>query len=310
MLVTPKAISAVVCTRNRGASAVTTIASILANAHPNFEVILIDQSIDQNTDQAMAPFRDDPRFHYVHSRDQGVSKARNIAISLAQGSIVAFTDDDCTVPTDWLESIAAVFAAQPRASLLFCNVLAAPHDENTGFIPDYVRTDSRLVRNFWDKCHARGIGAGMAARRDALVKIGGFDELLGPGARFPACEDGDVAIRTLIHGSYIYESHDVSVIHYGFRTWAEGQQLTKRDWVGIGAAYAKLISCGRWSGLVIIFYEGFVIGLLAPIRALLRLKRPQGLRRIVYFLLGLWQGLRTPVNRKTFLYQPAKTARL
>jgi len=41
--------------------------------------------------------------------------ARNLAMSRARGSILAFTDDDCTVDPHWLNAIAATFGRQPES---------------------------------------------------------------------------------------------------------------------------------------------------------------------------------------------------
>jgi Glycosyltransferases involved in cell wall biogenesis len=41
--------TAVVCTRNRGATVTDAVRSILANDHPDFELIVIDQSTDDVT---------------------------------------------------------------------------------------------------------------------------------------------------------------------------------------------------------------------------------------------------------------------
>ena len=41
--------------------------------------------------------------------DAGLSEARNLGISESSGDIVAFTDDDCTVPYDWLLRALEVF---------------------------------------------------------------------------------------------------------------------------------------------------------------------------------------------------------
>lgn len=299
----PPAISVVVCTRNRGVSAVETVISILANTHPSFELILIDQSTNVETEQALEQFGADSRFHYIHSTSQGVSHARNIGLSLARAPLVAFTDDDCVVPSDWLSVIANTFAAQPQAAVVFCNVEAAPYDPKAGYIPVHIRKDSKLVRTLWDQCHASGIGAGMAMRRDATLEMGGFDEHLGPGARFPSGEDLDVAIRALLRGHYVYETHQVAVIHYGFRSLEQLRSLAKRDWIGLGAAYAKLIKCGHWNGLIVILYDSLVIGFLKPLSAIFRLRKPQGIRGVLFFVVGFIEGLSTPVDRKHVAYK-------
>jgi glycosyltransferase involved in cell wall biosynthesis len=151
----PIAISAVVCTRNRGASIVNTINSILANNHPSFGLVVIDQSTNLDTEEAIAPFQAEPRLRYVHSRTQGLGRARNIGLSLIQSPIAAFTDDDCTVPPNWLEKIAIAFDTHPRISIVFCNVEAAEHDPDTSFISTYIRTDSKLLIPLSAKLHLR-----------------------------------------------------------------------------------------------------------------------------------------------------------
>lgn len=299
------AISAIVCTRNRGESAVATIKSILASDCTDFEVILVDQSTDQVTEDAIELFCSDPRFRYIHATTKGVSRARNLGVATAKGEIIAFTDDDCMVPSSWLDAITHIFTQNPRVTIAFCNVEAAPYDTSRGFTPAYTRANNKIVRNFADKCRARGIGAGMAVRRESILSIGGFDEMLGPGADFPACEDGDLAMRALIQGQWIYETHEVAVLHYGFRTWSEGKELTRRDWIGIGAAYAKPLRCGHWGALVVVLYESLVMGLLIPLSDILRLQKPQGLRRILYFLEGFWQGWSTPIDREKMLFRSA-----
>lgn len=296
-------ISVVVCTRNRCDFTVGIMRTILLNEYPDFEVILVDQSTNNDTANAIGQFLGDPRFQYIHSTTQGAGRARNIGLSQAQGDIVAFTDDDCTVPSNWLEVIMGIFATYPRVAMLFCNVDPAPYDGSVGFIPAYQRHDDLLVRTLWDKCRARGMGAGMAVRRDFILSIGKFDENLGPGAPFLACEEGDLAVRVLLNGGWVYETHQTSVTHYGFRTWHEGKQLTKRDWFGIGAAYAKPLKCGYWRVIIIVMYEMLVEALLKPLTKLLRLKKPQGLKQVFYFFQGFVKGLRTPVDCQHIIYR-------
>jgi glycosyltransferase involved in cell wall biosynthesis len=299
----PTLVSAVVCTRNRGGNAVATIDTLLANTYPNLEVILVDQSVDQDTAAATEHFRADPRFRYIHTHTQGSSVAHNLGLAQACGEIIAFTDDDCTVPTNWVAAMAAVFESIPRVAVAFCNVSPGSYDSSKGFIPSYSCGKKKLIRSLWDKCGARGIGAGMAVRKAAALALGGFDPLLGPGSPFHACLDGDLAVRALLGGWWVYETDTVAVIHNGFRSWQEGRLFTERAWFGIGAAYAKPLKCGRWSILAVIGYEAVVIGLLHPLARLLSLRRPQGLRQIVYFSRGLMRGLRTPIDRDRIVYE-------
>lgn len=297
-------LSVVVCTRNRGERPTATLSSILETGTGNIEVILIDQSTDGATCQAVAGFNQDPRFRYIPSQEVGTGRARNHGLREARGDFVLFTDDDCVVAPNWVATMRACFNEHPNVCMVFSNVEPAPYDRSLGFIPDYIRMDDKLVRNLRDKCRARGIGASMAVRREKALSIGGFDNLLGPGTNFPDCEDGDMAVRTLIHGGWIFETCRTHVIHDGFRTWEQGKELGKRNWTGIGAAYAKPLRCGQWHFLIVFLYESMVVAILKPLSRLLRLKKPQGLHSIAYFLKGVYKGSKVPIDCQTGLYRP------
>ena len=173
----------------------------------------------------------------------------------SSGAVIAITDDDCVVPPRWLETFDTIFAKYPNVAVAFCNVEAAEHDKTQGFVPDYVRTCDRLLTSAHDARHFRGLGAGMAVRRSIVEKLGGFDPMLGPGSRFPDCDDRDIAIRALLANYHVYETTAVAVKHFGFRTWQQGSQLARRNFLGIGAAYSKFLRCGRADLVYIPAYE-------------------------------------------------------
>ncbi|MCB0017119.1 MAG: glycosyltransferase [Anaerolineales bacterium] len=301
-LQSPTQITAVIATRNRGDSAVVTVESILANTHPDFRLLVIDQSDNSETREALAPFQQDPRFQIVQSSAVGLGRAHNLALTLANSPLVAITDDDCLVPTDWLSKIEAVFQQHEQVAVVYCNVLPGPHDSSQGFIPDYQQDEDRMVKTIWGKIKARGIGAGMAVRREPIVSLGGFDENMGPGAEFPSAGDRDLAIRALLKGWWVYETVSTSVIHFGYRTWAEGRELTRRDWLAMGAMCAKPIKCGYWQTAIFALYESIGYGILQPLAPLFKGKRPQGFRRFVFFWRGFLQGWQTPVARDTLVF--------
>jgi glycosyltransferase involved in cell wall biosynthesis len=297
-------ISAVVCTRGRGSRVVATIASILANDHPDFELVVIDQSDIDDTERAVQHFRGDPRLRYVRSEGVGLGHARNAGLIAAAGTIIAFTDDDVTVPVDWLTMVVSTFDDHPRAGVVFSNVFAAPHDRSAGFVPDYVRCDTVEVSTLRGKLRARGIGAGQSVRREAMVDIGGFDPLLGAGALFSSAEDRDVALRAILAGWHVVETSRVAVVHDGFRTWEQGRELTRRDWIGLGAAHAKPVRAGWLNTLLVVFWEGVVVAVIKPIADTGRTRRLSGLRQGWYFGIGFFRGWRHPIDRRTLCFVP------
>jgi glycosyltransferase involved in cell wall biosynthesis len=280
----------------------------LANGYPNFELIVVDQSSDSETEEALGPFGADRRLRYLKSATIGKGNALNVGLKETTGAVVAITDDDCTVPTNWLETFASIFVTQPRVAVAFCCVEAGEHDRKAGFIPDYVRSGDRVLTSMHDARDVHGMGAGIAIRRSMIEEIGGFDPMLGPGSRFPSGDDRDVAIRALIAGYFIYETSSIAVKHFGFRTWQQGRQLARRDFLAIGAAYSKLLKCGHIGLAYIPAYEFARYALWPPVRDLLHLRQPRGLVRVTAFLEGFMVGLRTPIDRTTMRFVDRRRA--
>ena len=141
----PQLISALVCTYGRGRLVVDTVSSILANTHPNFELVVIDQSKDDENYGGAGIVCSDPRLTYLRSTTIGKGDALNEGLRATKGSTIAITDDDCTVPPNWLEAFGSIFAAHPKVAVAFCCVEAGEHDRAAGFVPDFVRTGERML---------------------------------------------------------------------------------------------------------------------------------------------------------------------
>jgi glycosyltransferase involved in cell wall biosynthesis len=302
-------ISAVVCTRNRGDRIVPTITTLLANDQPDFEVLVVDQSPGDETEEALAPFRHDQRFRYERIASTGIGPSRNYAVDAARAELIAFTDDDCAVPEDWLSTIVRLFGEHPTIGMLYCNVKPAPYDPSLGFVPTYERPGDHLVDSMIAKCRGRGIGAGMAMRRSIVQSVGNFDATLG--ADFPGVvgEEGDLTVRVILNGHPVLETDQTYVVHDGFRTWQQGKDLTRRNFIGIGLVCCKPLRCGHLRAIVVVLYEGVVVALGGPLRSLLRGRPPRGLRAFWFFWVGFVRGLRHPIDKRTMCYVPAAERR-
>jgi GT2 family glycosyltransferase len=139
-----------------------------------------------------------------------------------------------------------------------------------------------------------------------VLAFGGFDETFGPGARFASGDDWDISLRALLRGWHVYDTARLSVLHHGFRTLAEGRDHARRDWIAIGALCAKPIRAGHMSAVILPVWFFGAQALWPPLRDVLRLRRPSGLSRIVGFVRGFVNGLRTPVDRKTLVFRTVR----
>jgi len=305
-------VSAVICTRNRGNSILSAVESLLANTYPNFELVVIDQSSDNHTAQALAPFAGDTRLRYIRTNTQGVGLARAMGLNAARAELVAMTDDDCDVPTDWLEHMVNVLEQHPRAAIVFCDVVAAPHDPEKGWILTNVSSENREIDSLkaWNAAGGAnaGIGAGMAVRRTAIQRIGNVDAHLGAGGYFRSGWETDITLRALLNKHAVYRTNSTSVIHFGFRTHEQGRSLMRRYMFGIAAVYAKLLKCGYWQLLPVIFSEAWRTVIAPGATALLRLRKPPVLGRAVSLVQGLSQGWRARIDRSREVFQIRTTS--
>jgi len=290
-------ISAVICTRDRGSSVVDTVASVLQDSDAAFELLVVDQSQSLDTETSLKCFRGDPRFGYLHSKEPGLSRGRNLGITESRGEIIAFTDDDCDVPWNWIESIADTFRIDSQIQLVFGCVLTAPHDSSRGFIPCYEIREPFLGRVLRDKYRIDGMGACMAVRRDLWSHLSGFDPHLGAGSPLHSAEENDFAIRSLIAGSWVYETPSVQVSHRGFHLHEETEEIVFGYLYGTGAMFAKHFRLGS-RGLRPLLARILWRWIFQPPRVKYSASGRRWLR-LASFSRGWMAGMRLPIDRST-----------
>ena len=300
-----RSVSVVVATRNRGQRIVTTIDSLLACAGVDIDLVIVDQSTDDRTAAAVRPYlaRGAP-LRFVRSSTVGQSRAINEAVALARHEIVAMTDDDCEVPVGWLTELLAAFDEHLEVGVVFCRVVAGPHDKALGWTPEYRCRGEHVALRWSDRRGRLGMGAGMAARRRRTDR----DRRI---RRTPRCRDeaprGQRPRRrqpAMIAGWAVLETDRTEVVHHGFRTMAEGRTVTT-GWIGIGAMYAKLARTGHVRWLLLGCWDVLTLAMAPALRDLARLRKPRTLRRLSYFLRGFASALNIPIDPDRLVFTDA-----
>jgi glycosyltransferase involved in cell wall biosynthesis len=297
-------LSVVICTRNRADLIGNAVASVLANTYADYDVLVVDQSTDGRTGEVVRELAvDHPNLRYLHTRKAGLSRAYNIGIRETSGSIIAFTDDDCIAPTDWLEKVRAAFDAEPEAELMYGQVLLPPALAGKG---DDVPT--LPIAHPWTLNRRRagfviyGMGANFAARRTLFTQIGAFDEVLGGGGPLKSSQDYDLQYRAYIAGSTIAYRPEVVVDHYGLRTPEQWPVTDRAYGTGDGAFYAKHIRCGDLYAVRLLaghLARNTARELLHSLGIRRRYSRARYLRGCLAGMIGSW---RFGVDRRTRMY--------
>ncbi len=291
----------VIGTYNRGASVVDTVKSVLKNKYLNYTVVVVDQSTNNITKEALLPFCLDYRFKYFHSSTPGLARAHNFAIRDSSAELIAITDDDCVVDENWIARFVEVFATNPKIGLVFGNTFAAPFDNSQGFIPSFVIEKPRLLSASWHPTRSRAMGACMGLRRKVWQELEGFDTTLGPGGLLLGGEDADMAIRTLLNGYYVLETPEVEVLHYGFRTFSQSRETIYRDTFGVGVVLVKPLRCGKYSVIPALLAE-IILTLIPFLLKVVRLKKPFHFLQVKALFLGFWAGWKAPIDTKSGHY--------
>src|SRR5262245_47530201 len=116
-------VSAVICTRNRPDKIGHAVESVPTNTYPSFDLTVIDQSTSDETEALVSRLTErDRRIRYQRMNKSGLSRAYNLAIASTTGQLIAFTDDDCIAPTDWIEKIVKAFEDQRDGELIYGQV--------------------------------------------------------------------------------------------------------------------------------------------------------------------------------------------
>ena len=214
-------IAAVLCTRNRPDDVRRGMPTLLSTDADM--IIIVDQSTEPSTRQVLDEVGafDDHRVQYVASGERGVSRARNRAIEVCSTDLMAFTDDDCTVPPSWVHDIRKLMADQ-HYDLMFAPVVApTDRDGLEGWIPEYLPSATGQVAVDCDPVGAFGFTANMAMTSELASAIGPFDEWLGPGSEHNiGGEDTDLGYRALRAGFAVGVEASPAVTHYGARSGA------------------------------------------------------------------------------------------
>lgn len=110
------AVSVVIPTYNRAHLVPNAVRSVLSTTRDGDEVIVVDDGSTDDTERALAPWREHIR--YVRVPNGGAGAARNHGVRIATKPLVAFLDSDDEWLPDKLELQRGLMAARP--DILFC----------------------------------------------------------------------------------------------------------------------------------------------------------------------------------------------
>ncbi len=301
---TGDAITVAVATCGRPASLARCLQALATGTTLPHETIVVDQAPSPITRRIVEQCGIE-EVRYLEQPRLGLSAARNLALAVASGDVLATTDDDCAPDPGWVMALAAAFERDPKPAAVTGAVLPLgeqpPGTHAIALRTSAVAEDYRGRVPPW----VAGSGNNFAARRDVLRRHGGWDERLGTGSPGQAAEDAEILYR-ILRGGEIVRYEPAAVVRHEWQTRA--RRLATRSSYAHGAA----AMCGLWlrhgdmfAVRMLAAYAKDHLGALAgAARRLDREAMAEHLRALVGLAGGLIYGLGTRAGeRRGYAYR-------
>ena len=186
-----KDVSVIVLTYNSENTIKKCLDSIFNQTYKNFELIILDDGSTDNTIKMINSYKDSRIKIYRNNKNLGIAKSRNVALSKCNSRLIFFTDSDCIVTANWLETGVKKIGN---------------NDIITGWLLYENEIPSFRDRAVWGKDMFYTSNLGF--KKSSMDKVKGFDERF---AMFT--EDKDICYRILKNGGKKVYCPDMIVIH-------------------------------------------------------------------------------------------------
>jgi len=237
-----KTFSLIVATLGRVEELDRLLASLEKQSLTDFEVIVVDQ----NPDDRLAPVLQRHGTLAIQQirTEPGGSRARNLGIKAASGSLIAFPDDDCWYPDNLLAQLRDWIDRHPDFSGVF-TCLKDADEKPVG--PK--RPPESCVCSKHNLLSVALTPSGFL-RKSVVDQIGFFDEAIGVGAKsgYQSGEDLDYFLRVCELGGTLWYEAALTVHHPSFHS---AERLRRNAYAyALGGAYVmRLHGFSLWSFL-------------------------------------------------------------
>ena len=217
-------VSVIIAARNSAATLAACLDALRDQDYPNLEVIVVDDGSGDDT----AAIAASAGAQVIRTPAVGASAARKLALAVARGEIVAFTDGDCVPERPWARALVEGLKSSGATGVggrqvnVFPAAQQALRDGFEAFfraasiLSDYTRGDDRPrpVQHNASCCSAYLAGP--------IRDVGGFTPGMWPG------EDVDLDLRLAARGATFYYVPSAVVHHHRPGTLAWFRRMMRR----------------------------------------------------------------------------------
>ncbi|HEA65399.1 MAG TPA: glycosyltransferase family 2 protein [Desulfobacterales bacterium] len=189
-------VSVIIPTYNRAHLIAGAIESVLDQTYQNFEIIIVDDSSTDKTEELIKEFiyLDSRVKYFKHDRNKGGSASRNTGIINARGNFLAFLDsDDIWLPHKIEKQLRIFYQNGPELGAVGSGSIALSGNKMKNFIP--TGKFGNIYKNLLTSLDKDWPGetSTIMIKHECIEKVGLFDELL------ESSQEHDLYIRISKH---------------------------------------------------------------------------------------------------------------
>lgn len=169
-------VSVIIPVYNRAELLPRTLKSVVSQTYKDIEIIVVDDGSTEDIKSVVDIFNDSRIKYIKHSKNEGLSKARNTGMKIARGDFIAFLDSDDEYLPEKIEKQVRFLEKNRDIDVVYCKAL---EEKMNGIY--YLRSTVGWKWFVWTQQ--------IMIKKDVIEKIGFFDE------KFPALEDVDYLYR-------------------------------------------------------------------------------------------------------------------
>jgi GT2 family glycosyltransferase len=205
------------------------IDAVAAQSFEYFEVVVIDNSSDD--DSVVKIKLPDERFRIIKMASNiGFAAANNFAAKASSSNFIATLNPDTIASHDWLRSLIEMAQQRPEVSSVGSLQIQLSHPERLDGLgdvwhiaglawragEDYPVSDAPPDGEIFGACAAAAL-----YRRTDFIALGGFDERF-----FCYCEDVDLSLRLRLSGKISMRASKAIIYHAGSGTTGRNSEFT------------------------------------------------------------------------------------
>lgn len=195
--------SIVIPLHNKAHIVMRTLASVLSQTYPIYEVIIIDDGSTDNSLEVVENFVIDVRFKIIKQNNQGVSAARNKGVANAKYEHIAFLDADDELLPGYLSKMKEAIELFPTAGIYGCsswhiNILTGDAGNTT---LNRYKNKIKIVEYF-ENPHTMPHTSAMVVSRTIFNKV--FQDGNGFPFSMKCCEDWSCFFQIALQFDFVY----------------------------------------------------------------------------------------------------------